>query len=103
MIYSELKFGIVAFVLFSFFVSNQVKGEQLTKQVQTIIKEDGLNAGKGFLLQKVYDGEIEVGSAAIHQGYDGYQVINVGGDDPSSETIDGYTPGNTITFKFWEI
>ena len=62
MIYSELKFVIISFVLFSLFVSNQVMGEQLTKQVQTIIKEDGLNAGKGFLLQKVYDGEIE----AVH-------------------------------------
>jgi len=61
----------------------------------------------GFIVEDgdeiaVYDGEVEVGSAVIHQGYDGYQVINVGGDDPATEIIDGYTSGNTITFKYWD-
>ncbi|MEE4257104.1 MAG: T9SS type A sorting domain-containing protein [Bacteroidales bacterium] len=50
----------------------------------------------------VYDGDLEVGSASIHQGYGGYQVIIAAGNDPASPEIDGYTVGNTISFKYWD-
>ena len=50
----------------------------------------------------VYDGDVEVGSAVIHQGYDGLQVITAAGDDPSSEAIEGYTPGNDLSFRYWD-
>jgi hypothetical protein len=68
--------------------------------VQNILA-DGFEVEDGDEIA-VYDGEIEVGSAVIHQGYSGLQVINVGGDDPASEIIDGFTSGNTITFKYWD-
>ncbi len=50
----------------------------------------------------VYDGDIEVGSAVIHQGYDGYQVITACGDDPATEITDGFTTGNSLSFKYWD-
>ncbi len=63
--------------------------------------------GDGFVVEEgdeiaVYDGDLEVGSAVIHNEYNGLQVIIAAGDDPASEAIDGFTPGNTITFKYWD-
>ncbi len=68
--------------------------------VQNIIA-DGFQIEDGDEIA-VYDGDIEVGSSVIHQGYGGLQVIIAAGDDPATEEIDGYTPGNTITFSYWD-
>jgi hypothetical protein len=65
------------------------------------IKCDGFTPEDGDEIA-IYDGEIEVGSAVIHQHYNGYQVINAAGDDPSTEAIEGFTQGNAITFKYWD-
>jgi hypothetical protein len=63
--------------------------------------------GNGFMVEDgdeiaVYDGDLQVGSAVVHQGYGGLQVIMAVGDDPATESIDGYTIGNTLTFKYWD-
>ena len=68
--------------------------------VQSIIA-DGFQVEDGDEIA-VYDGDLEVGSAVIHQEYGGYQVIIAAGDDPATEDIDGYSPGNTITFRYWD-
>jgi hypothetical protein len=65
------------------------------------ISADGFKVEDGDEIA-VYDGDIEVGSAVIHQGYGGYQVIIAAGNDPATEEIDGFTPGNTISFKYWD-
>ena len=61
----------------------------------------------GFVIEDgdeiaVYDGGLEVGSAVIHQEYNGLQVIIAAGDDPATEEIDGFTAGNSITFRYWD-
>jgi hypothetical protein len=65
------------------------------------ITADGFQVEDGDEIA-VYDGEIEVGSAVIHQGYGGYQVVIAAGDDPATEVVDGYTAGNAISFRYWD-
>ena len=48
----------------------------------------------------VFDGEYCVGTGVVNEDVDEPIYIVVAMDDPSTENIDGYTPGNGLTFKY---
>lgn len=52
----------------------------------------------------VFDGDVCVGSARLTESLvqeDAYLPLIVGMDDPLTESVDGFTPGNTVTFRVW--
>lgn len=65
---------------------------------------DGVDLGAGDEIA-VFDGDYCVGTVqltgAIPSG--GYVSIITSTDDPTTMEIDGFTPGNAITFKFWDL
>jgi Leucine-rich repeat (LRR) protein/N-acetylneuraminic acid mutarotase len=49
----------------------------------------------------IFDGAACVGSGVVTNTSDRYQSFVVSADDPTTEEIDGFVKGNTLSFKIW--
>ncbi|MBC8213208.1 MAG: tandem-95 repeat protein, partial [Candidatus Marinimicrobia bacterium] len=50
----------------------------------------------------IFDGDYCVGAGVLEGEIDGYFPMVASTDDPTTDEIDGFTPGNEITFKLWD-
>lgn len=51
----------------------------------------------------VFDGDVCVGAAVRPTIINNFIEIRVSKDDPTTDAVDGYTPGNPITFKIYDL
>jgi len=49
----------------------------------------------------IFDGDLCVGMGVVNGGFDPYMALVASTDDPGTPEIDGFIPGNEISFKVW--